>query len=103
MDFVKRLPEIYKALVAFLGALAAQEGTVMAIADGLPPNWVHGLMVGFAGLTAFLTWLKKNKAAMDLVEKILHDGSTDPVHVEAVVKANPELVQELIDQYRTSH
>lgn len=103
MDYLKRLPEIYKAAVAFLGALAAQEGAILALTDSLPAGWVHGLMVGFAGLTAFVTWLKKNKPTVDLIEKILAEGKLDPAHVEAIVKANPELVQELIDDYNASH
>jgi hypothetical protein len=60
------VPEIWKAIVAFATAVAAQEGTIVAIAQStgaVPATWVHGLVVGFGAVSGVLTFIKENAAA----------------------------------------
>lgn len=57
------LPQIWKSVVAFASAVAAQEGTIVAVASSthvVPSAWIHALVVGFGGVTGVLTFLKGN-------------------------------------------
>lgn len=89
LDTVKRLPEVYKAVVAGVTAVLAQEGTLLAVLSSsgfVPENWVHAVVLGFGGLAGFLTWAKANEASVETIDKI--------------VSENFELVEELIAGYK---
>jgi hypothetical protein len=59
-----KLPQVWKAVVAFASAVVAQEGVILAVAQStgvVPAAWVHALVVAFGGVSGFLTWLKTNQ------------------------------------------
>lgn len=117
---LKRAPEVYKAITAFLVSLTALEGTVAAVAvstHAAPVGWVQGLVAAGAALTGFTTWWVTNEKVveevLDEVADIFGDKPAAPaaqtvapgpvVVTSAITAVAIDDVQRAIQQYHTKH
>lgn len=82
-----RLPEIYKALVAFLAAIVGSEAAIVAALNGVAPaGWVQAIVAGFGVVSGVLVWAKGN-APSPAVVAATEAAATTGVVVDQVTKA----------------
>jgi hypothetical protein len=101
---VSKVREWAKAGMALATALTGFE-TLVAALGAVEHPWVHGLAVGLSAVVGGATWLVRNKATVDQVvtalesDPVLEEQVTTVV-VEKAIEASPDLVEDLIRQYR---
>lgn len=107
----QKIPAVYRAAIAILGVVAAEQAVVVAWSDAhLPHPWVNAIVAGFTGAAGLLAFLARNKGSVDFIEKVIREYLDDETPnrgpaavIEEVAEQNPDLVQQLIDKYKASH
>ena len=102
---MSKIKEAYKAGAAFITSLTALESFAVALDASSTHPWVHAAAVALSGVVGASTWFVRNKATFDQIVTALDE---DPVLeekvattvVEKAIESSPDLVEDLIRQYR---
>ncbi|ATN94001.1 holin [Mycobacterium phage Kumao] len=107
---VKRVPEMYKAVVALAVSSAGTLAAIQAVAESTgvaPEGWVYSLSIAVGAVTSFATWLKRNKPNVELVSGVIQaydDATLDQIKTKPRQKLNhEELVEKAIERYTAAH